>query len=77
MSRSAMIDFGLAGNAPQAKRRGREAFVRDAVALERLLLAVFDDRQVEHRRVFERAAHQQRRRDGTPVVGHARRSPPP
>ena len=61
--------LGLAGNAAQAERRRVEAFVRDAVALERLILAVLDDRHVEHAGVLERAAHQQRRRHRPAVVG--------
>ena len=61
--------FGLAGNPAQPERRRVKAFVRDAVALERLLLAVLDDRHVEHARVLERAPHQHRRRHRMPVVG--------
>ena len=61
--------LGLAGDAAQAERRRLIALVRDAVALQRLLLAVLDDGHVEHARVLERPAHQQRRRHRTPVVG--------
>ena len=43
--------------------------MRDAVALERRILAVIDDRHAEHAGVFERPAHQQRRRDRPAVVG--------
>ena len=59
----------LPGNAPEAERAGLKAFVRDAVALQRLLLAVLDDWQIEHAGVLECAAHQQRRRDRVAVVG--------
>ena len=61
--------LGRPGDAAQAERRGVEALVRDAIALERGILAVVDDRQVEHARVLERAAHDQRARDRAPVVG--------
>ena len=69
MSRSAMIDSASPGMPRSPSARRVEPFVRDAVALERLLLAVLDDRHVEHLRVLERPAHQQRRRHRTPVVG--------
>ena len=61
--------LGLAGNAAQPERRRVKALVRDAVALERLLFAVLDHRHVEHAGIFERAAHQQRRRHRPPIVG--------
>ena len=52
---------------PECRRR--EAFVRDAVTLEGLFLAVFDDRNTEHRGVFERASHQQRGGHRPSIVG--------
>ena len=55
---------------PQAQGRGLETLVRDAVTLERRVLAVVDHRQVEHRRVLEGAPHQQRRGHR---AGHRRR----
>ena len=61
--------LGFAGYPAQAELRGDVAFVRDAVALERRILAVVDDRHAEHARVFERAPHQQRRRDRPAIVG--------
>ena len=61
--------LGDAGNPLQPEQAGDRAFVRDAVALERRILAVVDDRHAEHRRVFERPPHQQRRRDRPAVVG--------
>ena len=61
--------FGHAGNPAQAERRGVVALVRDAIALERRVLAVVDDRHAEHAGVLERAAHQQRRRHRPAVVG--------
>jgi ribosomal protein S15P/S13E len=61
--------LGLARDAAQAERRRVHALVRDAVALEGLFLAMFDHRHAEHRRVLERAAHQQRRRHRPPIVG--------
>ena len=61
--------FGFARDAAQAERRRMKSLVRDAVALERLLLAVLDDRHLEHAGVFERTAHQQRRRHRPSIVG--------
>ena len=61
--------LGRAGNAAQPERAATIALVRDAVALERRILAVIDDRHAEHRRVLERAPHQQRRRHRPAVVG--------
>ncbi len=69
MSRERHDRLALAGDAAQPQRRGVKAFVRHAVALERLLLAVLDDRQIEHAGVLERAPHQHRRRHRMPVVG--------
>ena len=66
--------LGLARDPAEPERRRLVPFVRDAVALQRLLLAVFDHRDVEHARVFERAAHQQRRRHRMPIVGHGHTS---
>ena len=68
MSRSTIIDSADAGNAAQAQRATRGALVRHAVALERRILAVIDDRHVEHPGVLERPAHQQRRRHRPAVV---------
>ena len=62
--------LGLARDAAQAEPRGVEALVRDAVALERRVLAVVDDGHAEQARVLERAPHQQRRRHRPAVVGH-------
>src|SRR5690349_24181115 len=45
----------LARNAAQAERRGGEPFVRDAVALQRLIFAVVDDDHLEHAGVLEGA----------------------
>ena len=61
--------FSFARNPAQSQRRRVKAFVRDAVALQRLLLAVLDDRHVEHARVLQRAPHQHRGRHRMPVVG--------
>ena len=61
--------FGRARDAAQAERGRLEALVRDAVALERRILAVVDDRQVEHARVLEGAPHDQRRRHRLAIVG--------
>ncbi len=61
--------FRHAGNPAQAERGGVVALVRDAIALERRILAVVDDRHAEHAGVLERAPHQQRRRDRPAVVG--------
>ncbi len=47
----------------------RKPFVRDAVALERRILAVIDDRHAQHAGVLERPPHQQRRRHRPSVVG--------
>ena len=69
MSRSTMIDSATPGIPRSPSRDGEVPLVRDAVALERRILAVIDDRHVEHPRVLERAAHQQRRRDRPAVVG--------
>ena len=60
--------LGFAGNAAQSERRRMEPFVRDPLALERLLLAVLDDRHVEHGGVLERAPHQQSGRHRTAIV---------
>ena len=70
MSRSAMIDSASPGMPRSPSAEAWKPLVRDAVALQRLLLAVLDHRHVEHARVLERAPHQQRRRHRTPVVGH-------
>ena len=61
--------LGDAGNPAQAERRRVIALVRDAVALERRVLAVIDDRHAEHAGVLERPPHQQRRRHRPAVVG--------
>ena len=60
--------LGRAGNAAQAERRRVKPLVGDAVAFERRVLAMLDHRHVEHPRVLERAAHQQRRRHRMAVV---------
>ena len=69
MSRSTMIDSAAPGMPRRPSADGAEALVRDAVALERRILAVLDDRHVEHAGVLERAPHQQRRRHRPAVVG--------
>ena len=62
--------FRDAGNAGQAQRCRHRAFVRAAVAFQRLIFAVLDHRHVEHARVLERAAREDRRRHRQPVIGH-------
>src|SRR5262249_19229426 len=76
-----------AGNPAQAEAARHGALVRDAVALERAVLAMLDDRHVEHRRVLERAPREERRRDrlagfgsrdaSRPAPAHALRAPRP
>jgi hypothetical protein len=61
--------FRHAGNPAQAERRGVVPLVRDAIPLERRILAVVDDGQAEHTRVLESTAHQERRRHRAAVVG--------
>ncbi len=60
--------LGDAGNALEPERGGHRAFVDDAFALQRRVLAVFDERHAEHPGVLHGAAGQQRRRDGMAVV---------
>ena len=60
--------FARARHAAQAERRGVVPLMRDAVALERRILAVLDDRHSEHPGVLERAPQQDRRPDRMPVV---------
>ena len=68
----ALHDDLLGGGRQPAQPQDRSVmtFVRDAVARERDVLAVVDDRHVEHRRVLERASHQRRVGHRTSVVGH-------
>ena len=61
--------LGFSRDAAKPERRRLISLVRDTVALQRLFLAVVDDGQVEHARVFEGPPHQHRRRHGPPVVG--------
>ena len=69
MSRSAMIDSASPGMPRRPSADAWKPSCATPSALQRLLLAVLDDRHVEHARVFERAAHQHRRRHRMPVVG--------
>ena len=69
MSRSTITDSATPGMPRSPSTRRHRALVRDAVALERRVLAVVDHRHAEHRRVFERPPHQQRRLDRPAVVG--------
>ena len=61
--------FRFAGNAAQAESGCVEAFMRHAVGLQRLLLAVFDDGDAKHLRILERATHQERGGHRTAIVG--------
>ena len=61
--------FGRRRGSRAGRATRRRTLVRDAVAFERRVLAVIDDRHAEHPGVLERAAHQQRRRHGPAVVG--------
>jgi hypothetical protein len=60
--------FGGARDAAQAEKRRPVAFVRNAISLQRWILAVVDDRRLQHPGVFERASHQQRRGHWPSVV---------
>ncbi len=60
--------FGRPGNAAQAELRRARALVRAAIAFERRVLAVLDERHVEHAGVLERPARQQRRRHRMTIV---------
>ena len=60
--------FRSAGNPAQPEGRGLKALVCDAIALQRRVFAVLNQRYVEHAGVLERPAHQQRRRHRMPVV---------
>ena len=62
--------LGRRRDAFQAEQRRVRPFVRDAIPLQGGIFAVVDDRHAEHARVLERAAHQERGRHRTPVVGH-------
>ena len=64
-----MIDSAAPGMPRSPSSAARGALVGAAVALERRILAVLDHRHVEHARVLERAARQQRRRHRMPIVG--------
>ena len=66
--------LGDAGDALQPERRRHRPFVRHALALERRVLAVLDERHAEHAGVLHRAARQQRGRDRMAVVADAPRS---
>jgi hypothetical protein len=61
--------FSGVRNALDPEHRGNGPLVRRSSGLQRRVLAMIDDRNVEHRGVFQRAAHQQRRRDRPAIVG--------
>ena len=68
-SRWTMMDSASPGIPPQPERRCRKPFVGHALALQRLVFAVIDDRHVEHARVLERPAHQQRSSHRAAIIG--------
>ena len=62
--------LGDTRNTAQAQRGRNRPLVRNAVALQGLVLAVLDHRHVEHAGVLKRAPRQQRRRDRQAIVSH-------